>query len=193
MMHCEIIHPLQFSGHLLFHCYFCFQWSFCNEMKQCFILGHRDIWSLCLGHPLCPSLLFDHNLKEGRGEVFSLPLPLLWKRGKRRKVFSFIEYMWDDLKWSYGVVKKHELQVHCAGSNIQAFIFFYESFRIIFSWPSLHCHTIDCNHKHPIKSDLKTAHRRKKVAKLTEKEQKSQLYFFVMSMYVKNYIIMFSI
>lgn len=31
------------------------------------------------------AFFFDHNLKEGRGEVFSLPLPLLWKRSRRRK------------------------------------------------------------------------------------------------------------
>lgn len=64
--------------------YFCFQWSFCNELKQCFILSHTHIWSLCLGHPLRLSLLFDRSLKERRGEVFSLPLPLLWKRSRRR-------------------------------------------------------------------------------------------------------------
>lgn len=36
----------------------------------------------------CVPLLFDGNLKEGRGEVFSLPLPLLWKGSRSRKASS---------------------------------------------------------------------------------------------------------
>lgn len=41
--------------------------------------------AFCLGHPPRSSLLFDRNLKEGRGEVFSLPLPLLWTGSRSQK------------------------------------------------------------------------------------------------------------